>query len=244
MDTGSEVCFNSRFPLGTLHHLLFFVHTFVTCIRMPLPRITWKVTAFPDMRFAPWKWPYSMDTGSEVCFNPRCPLSTLHHLLFSDTHSQCVFECRCLELSGKWRHFRTYGFHHNNSPIAWTQFPKFVLFPGVPLALSTTFYFSDTYSRRVFVCGCLELSGKWRHFRRSDFHYDNGPIAWTQVPKSVLILGVPLALSTTFYYSNTHSQCVFECRCLELSGKWRHFRTYGFHHNTSPIAWTQVPKFF
>ena len=150
MDAGSEVCFNPSCPLSTFHHLLFFRHTFAMCIRMPLPRIIWKVTSFPDKRFSRWQWPYSMDTGSEVCFNPRCPVSTLHHLLFSDTHSQCVFECRCLELSGKWRHFRTYGFHYNNSPIAWTQFPKFVLILGVPLALSTIFHFSDTIIRDVY----------------------------------------------------------------------------------------------
>ena len=161
------------------------------------------------------------------------PLALSTTFYFSDTHSQCVFECRCLELSGKWRHFRTYSFHHKNSPIAWTQVPKFVLILGVPLALSTTFYLSDTHSRRVFVCRCLELSGKWRHFRTSGFHHDNGPIAWTQVPKFVLIL---VALSTSFYFSDTHSQCVFEWRCLELSGKWRHFRTYSFHHNNSPIS--------
>ena len=82
MDTGSEVCFKPMCPLSTLHHLLFFGHTFATCIRMPLPRIIWKVTSFPDKRFSPWQWPYSRDTGSEVCFNPRCLLSTLHHLLF------------------------------------------------------------------------------------------------------------------------------------------------------------------
>ena len=184
-----------------------------------------------------------MDTGSEVCFKPRCPLSTLHHLLFSDTHSRRVFECRCLELSGKWRHFRTSGFNRNNDPIAWTQVPKFVLSLDVHLALSITFYFSDTHSRRVFECRCLELSGKWRHFRTCGFHHNNGPIAWTQVPKFFLSLDVPLVLSIIFYFSDTHSRRVFECRCLELSGKWRHFRTRGFYHNNRPIAWTQVQKF-
>ena len=91
MDTGSEVCFKPKSPLSTLRHLLFFGHTFATCIRMPLPRIIWKVTSFPDMWFSPWQWPYSMDTGSEVCFNPRCPLSTLHHLLFfGHTFATCT----------------------------------------------------------------------------------------------------------------------------------------------------------
>ena len=183
---------------------------------------------------------------------PRCNVSFFtwdtvlalsNTFYFSDTHSRRVFECRCLELSGKWRHFRTSAFHHENGPIAWTQVPKFVLSLGVPLALSTTFYFSDTHSRHVFVCRCLELCGKWRHFRTSAFHHDNGPIPWTQVPKFVLSLGVPLALSITFYFSDTHSRRVFECRCLELSGKWRHFWTSAFHHDNGPIAWTQVPKF-
>ena len=203
---------------------------------------------------------------------------------FSYTHSQCVFECRCLELPGKWRHFRTCGLHHKNGPIAWTQVPKFLLILGFHSALSIIFYFSYTHSWRVFVCRCLELPGKWRHFRTCGlqhkngpiawtqvpkfvlilgvplalsttfyfrthihfrtygFHYNNSPIAWTQFPNFVLILGVPLALSTTFYFSDKHSRRVFVCRCLELSGKWRHFRTSDIHHDNGPIAWTQVSK--
>ena len=112
-------------------------------IFMPLPRIIWKVTSFPDKRFSPWQWPYSMDTGSEVCFNPRWPLSTLHHLLFfGHTFAMCI-RMPLPRIIWKVTSFPDIcSFHHNNSPMAWTQVQKFVLILGVPLALSTTFYFS------------------------------------------------------------------------------------------------------